>query len=1139
MRVSRIEIFGFKSFMEKVVIPLEGGVTGVVGPNGCGKSNVVDALRWVLGETKASNLRGDTLEDVIFNGTDKLRPLGLAEVTITLRSSEANFFADLVSPSAEADLIADLAALEISEDEVQSESKEEGATEEAAPANEAGDEARPELTVISGGRDEVIADLAQAEPVESDEEPAQENQNQEPAPVVVAERDDERKSPTFLTRFGWLKAVNEIQITRRLYRSGESEFFLNRVPCRLKDLKDFFRAVGLGARSHTIVAQGEVSRIVTAKPEERRLILEDAAGVLGFRDKIASASRRLEETGVNISRIEDIIKEVDRQVSSLKRQAARAEAREELKARIVELEEKLFLDKTLELRQDEERALSGREGAQAAEAKAETELRAVEAREQESRSELMSVDVESDDLRAKMNALSEEIYQRERQRSDRRARVAEIGAFVAARGTEIRRLEERQSTLAQRKSSAAAEIDVLVQREQALTGEIAEFESHGEEELKQASDALNEKREALRLREQELRGVREEFISKQSSLKATREQLVAASPVTQLKETLKSPNSKFLENLAAQSKLLVDGLIVPAEFSRAAQAILAERAQFLVSDSPYSIAQQFVGEAYGASGHTDKKKRSGLGVLKSGEVQGETQAASDIPFKRLLDLVKVQPGFSLPAHKLLGGVFVADTLEAAVGFFEGHQGVSGVTLVTLDGDIVTEFSFYSLRHEGGLIQLKNKELELDARVTELERLQTEAQTAREAAQQALREAEAFQAEALKRSRERQTRVRELVNQRGTVIGRLQAERRTLEQVDQDVVKTQQQIIDCQAKLQELHAEEARLVEELKSLVPDQEQAIRAELDELQKRYNAHDKVRKEGRERLAALALEAQSARAALDRARAKVSELELCVQKVALERANLKDRIDSEFGPGRFEELLGKVEGATRLEPDFRNQSQEELQRLRARIAREGDVDPTSIERYKEERTRLDDLTAQRSDLDSAAQTLKRTIERLTETSERRFVATFNAVKENFSQLVPRLFGGGRGSLELLDPSKPLDSGVEIIARPPGKKLKSIELMSGGEKALCATALILGMFMEKPSPLCVLDEVDAPLDEANLVRFLTLIKEMSKKTQFILITHNKNSMATSDRLIGVTMQEPGASRTISVSLQEAYSQVA
>jgi chromosome segregation protein len=510
-----------------------------------------------------------------------------------------------------------------------------------------------------------------------------------------------------------------------------------------------------------------------------------------------------------------------------------------------------------------------------------------------------------------------------------------------------------------------------------------------------------------------------------------------------------------------------------------------------------------------------------------------------MPFPRLLDVIEVAADVSLVAERLLGQVYVADSLAAAKSYFASATNTQGITVVTADGDIVTDYSFYSLRHEGGVIQLKNKSFELEARVHELEAKQSELHSARDGAQQSLREAENLQNEALRRSRERQAKVRELVNQRGTVVGRLQAERRTFEQVDGDVLKAQNQLKECELKIQELKAEELRLVEELKSLVPDQEQELKAELEKLQSAYAAQDKVRREGRERLAQFANQVHAARQALDKARTAVNGLELQVQRVALERQNLKERIDVECGPDQFAVLLSRAEQSQRLEIKIRQDYSEELGRLKSRIAREGEVDPTSIQRYEEERKRLEDLSAQRHDLDHAAQVLKRTIERLTETSEKRFVATFKAVSENFSKLVPRLFGGGKGSLELLDPAKPLDSGVEIIARPPGKKLKSIELMSGGEKALCATALILGMFMEKPSPLCVLDEVDAPLDEANLVRFLSLIKDMSKRTQFLMITHNKNSMATSDRLIGVTMPEPGASKTISVSLQEAFSQVA
>jgi chromosome segregation protein len=206
----------------------------------------------------------------------------------------------------------------------------------------------------------------------------------------------------------------------------------------------------------------------------------------------------------------------------------------------------------------------------------------------------------------------------------------------------------------------------------------------------------------------------------------------------------------------------------------------------------------------------------------------------------------------------------------------------------------------------------------------------------------------------------------------------------------------------------------------------------------------------------------------------------------------------------------------------------------VRQRIIREGDVDPTSIERAEEESKRLDELQQQRKDLDQAAQTLKKTIERLIQVSEERFIKTFEAVRNNFQRLGPRLFGGGKAELNLSDEKKPLESGIDIVVRPPGKKPKTIDVLSGGEKALCATALLISMFLVRPSPLCVLDEVDAPLDEANLLRFLGIIKEMSAQTQFVVITHNQRSMSAADNLIGVTMQEPGASRVISVSLNEA-----
>ncbi|MFM1848079.1 MAG: hypothetical protein RL417_1553 [Pseudomonadota bacterium] len=1120
MRVSRIEIFGFKSFMDRLVLPLEGGVTGVVGPNGCGKSNIVDALRWVLGETRASSLRGGVLEDVIFNGTDKLRPLGLAEVTLTLRSNEANFFADLVSPALEAEFLAADVAIEEADAPITPVTPEEGGVGESLPtAAEEVSAERPKLTVIEGALSESVG-AAESPQQASAEAPAEEK---------------EGVSPTLLTRFGWLKSVNEVQITRRLYRSGESEFFINRVACRLKDLKDLFRAVGLGARAYTIVAQGEVSRIVTAKPEERRLIIEEAAGVLGFRDKIGAASRRLEETGINISRLDDLEKEVGRQVAVLKRQAARAEARHELKARIAELDKALLAERFAALRERGEAAQKLKVQGQQQEEIADAALKAVQAREQAARAELMSVDVESDELRGKIDTLREELNGRVRERADRQARINELRAFALARGTEIKRLEERRATLAGRHGESEREIAELKSREAALEEQIKAAEGSNEEDLRNLGAELHRLREALRTKEQSVREVRDRLISRKASLQSINEQLIAASPVTQLRKTLGEKRAEILAGFKAG--LFVDGLTVPSKYSRAVQAVLAEKGEFLVSDRSAEIARTFIAEVVDKGG--SHKDGVGLGVFRAGEC--ERGATPDLPFPRVLEIVEVTPECRRAAERVFHGTYVVETLDAALDFFGGVESAPGVTLVTLQGDILTDYSFYSMRHDGGLVQLKGRARELEVQIGEDEAIQGVLHGEREALVAAIQAAEQKHTEALRESRARQAHARELSNQQGNVRGRLQAMIRTVDQSAQDLLKVAQQIKEAEARIEEHRVEEARIQASLQELLQENDAPIQAELTKLREASQRVDEVRKRGHHTLSGLNQELEAARRELDGARTKVSEGDLGLQKVELERASIRERALTDYGDElvqSLDQVLASGE-VVRLDESTLAEYADEASKLKSRIAREGEVDPTSIERYAEENKRLEDLSRQKGDLEAAAQTLQRTIDRLTETSQQRFVSMFEAVRQNFTRLVPRLFGGGKADLELLDPARPLDSGVEIIARPPGKKLKSIELLSGGEKALCATALIFSIFLERPSPLCVLDEVDAPLDEANLTRFLALIKDMSARTQFLMITHNKLSMSVSDNLVGVTMQEPGASKMISVSLQEAYSQVA
>jgi len=1163
MRVVRIEIFGFKSFMDRLILPIEGGVTGVVGPNGCGKSNIVDALRWVLGETNAKNLRGGLLEDVIFNGTDALRPLGLAEVTLTLKASGDTFFQDLVSPDLEAELYAaggeqaeglaeqefdDQTSPEQPAQGPQHQENSEAVLIESAHLSESPEQLRKQFTVVKGNLNTKTA--VESKPDQSEAGQGANFSDPDAALEPEGQKEVTQRSSTdgamisLASRFSWLRASSEVQVTRRLYRSGESEFFINRVPCRLKDLKEFFRAVGISARAYTIVAQGEVSRIVTAKPEERRLILEEAAGVLGFRDKIAAADRRLKDTELNISRIEDITKEVGRQVQSLKRQAQRAQNRKQLKDRVRELESLLFADELRNLRANREKFVAQKEEFKNLESSVLAELQNARAQEENARAELMQYDIEGDNIRSRIDSVKEEINNRARQRGERTSRINELRAFSLSKETESTRLKERESTLEQRKSENAGQLEELAAREVCLAAELHSLSQDDETQLRTTADKLSALREQLREHEHRARDVRERLARAQGQLEFAEKQLVSASPVERLKESSGIQSEEILGKFAAEASLLVDGLQVPGEYAAALQSVLGDRAGFLVSKQPFALARHFAEQVLSE----DMEESIGIGVLFSEDMSSQgIPAGSDlptVPFTPLRSLIGAIPSCEAALGRVLDQVYLCDQLEQALDYFESLDDQqrltshSRIVLVTRDGELISSTSFYSFRHEGGLVQLKSKTAEFKQLCAGLEQDDQKLRAERSEIQEVISEAEEAHRLALAESQQRQKKARELSNELGSIRGRLQAERRLVAQIEGDIERVKRQQEENRAQIEGYRVESDRIMLELEQLAQDEDKDLHHQLRAMNDEYLKIDDERRSGREILSKLAREVEVVRGRLDSQRSALSDLELHLQKVDLAKENLIGRIQSEYG----EDYLSQMENlddTSEIADEEKHQAREELGKLKQRIQREGEVDPSSIEQYEEERIRLENLETQRDDLTKAASTLRKTIARLQQTSVERFLATFEQVQQNFSQLVPRMFGGGKGTLELEDPSKPLETGVSIIARPPGKKLKSIDLLSGGEKALCATAMIFSMFLVRPSPLCVLDEVDAPLDDANLVRFLSVIKEMSSKTQFILITHNKASMAASDKLVGVTMEQPGASKVITVSLQEAYGQVA
>lgn len=1097
MRIVRLEIFGFKSFMDRLVLPIEGGVTGIVGPNGCGKSNVVDAIRWVLGETKASNLRGDVLEDIIFNGTDKLRPLGLAEVSLTLRAESENFFADLLKSSK------DYGFFEADNFDNLSNEKAENALPNV----------RPQLTVIKGkaqsSETESVDNLVK---VEIENSPRENSETPKDSGISM------------LTRFAWLKSVNEVQVTRRLYRSGESEFFINRVACRLKDIKDLFRVVGLGSRSHTIIAQGEVARIISARPEERRTILEEAAGILGFRDKISASKRRLEETKINISRVEDLVKEVSRQVNSLRVQASRARNREGLKAHIKDLETQVF---SLGYK-DHQNSLRAVEielnRIKNEEAELDSKLHTVVASEQQLRNELMSLDVEGDDLRLKIDAHKEELARRASERNLLSSKINELKAYISALQSELVELNERNGLLLQRKQQCERTILELKQQIREIDGQVGANATELENDLAQTASSLAQLRMEISAKAEEVNDIKSAIIADETNLSAVNERIREYS-------LNNAENESKFQDLLSGCKELSKCFNVPKEYALAVQALLAERAGFFYCDDLSKLVQN-LRQLNSATGKN-------LGFIRRVEQPQISKTRMDLPFAKLRDFISPEPGYEYCLDRLFENVFVVSSLEQALTHLQNETLADGVTLVTWSGEVFSKDSVFVWKQEGGALQLQGRMQSLQERIKESQDCLDRTQKERSELDSKLHSLEEKFKQLQSAHQQAQSKLRELSSVEGNIKGRLGSEEAQLQIIIADSHKVTSRVSEISQRILDHERQQHESAELLQSLVPEKELELKHEVEGLQAEYSGLEKGRQEKRKLLAVSAQEVENVRQDLEKRRERHSELMLDVQKLQLELQHLKERYVLDYGENELEQTLFRLEQVSVISEEELHLVKDEISKLKARMLREGEVDSTSIGRFEEENARLESLSHQRDDLLKACATLEQTIEKLTQTSEHMFIDTFNAVRENFALLIPRLFGGGKASIELLDPNKPLESGIEIIARPPGKKLKSIELLSGGEKALCATALIFAMFLVKPSPLCVLDEVDAPLDDANLKRFLAIVREMSLKTQFLVITHNKATMAIADTLTGVTMEEPGASKVIRVSLQEAYSQVA
>ena len=1147
MRVERLEVFGFKSFMERLILPLETGITGVVGPNGCGKSNIIDALRWVLGETRASQLRGGVLEDVIFNGTENLRPLGLAEVSLVIRATKENLFDELISYYEEAEANAFLAPeIAATKQESAQPAEEETPSESIALVEASEDQAGTEEAQSRAVLPQEAVNVDSIETAEAPREEVLETTTVDGAALAGAAEqvthDLMSDIKASLSKYAWLRSVSEVQVTRRLYRSGESEFFINKVGCRLKDVKELFRILGLASRGYTIIAQGEIGRIISAKPDDRRLVIEEAAHIAGFREHINAVGKRLEDTTSQVLRLDDVIKEVTRQVANLKRQANRAVTRAQLKEELIHSERNLFTDTLARLEKRvgevEQRAVD----LQTEEQAAQNELTAVQEQESQARDRSMQFDVDIEQLRGNADSIKDNLNRRLREVQQRESRIRELQSLMQARNSEINRLEERKRVLSQRLEESKHSLEKLEARAAELETGARELGLSGEEEQKEIAQRLVTLRERQRELDRSVREIRDRLVSAQSRRDALQSQMTAASPLEQLKRAL-GRGGDIPQEIRGDYKLLVDGIKVSDRFSKALQSVLAERATFLVVDEVTKVARSFQEMVLKA----DPSNKRGLGIglfasLPEGEKREQASANFD-GVTSLLSHVETLPWSAGIVTRLLNKVWVAADLDTALRFIE-HEVARGepdsdTVVVTETGDLLSPWSFYSLRHEGGIIQVKSKVDEAIAIISESQGVYDSVVKDRDEVANAISEGERRNAELTRSIHEAQKRLRDISNQQGEVRGRIQSESRMRDQLASDIERIEPQSEEIRAQLETLESSMEQVVEEVNDLKQRDNSELESQLNEVTASLRDLEEKRRALRDEFSQLLRTIEIKRRGYEGARDRLVKERMSAERIKGERGSLESSVRDRYGEEILQAIILASQEIEMLANEARNELEQRVTSIRQRLEREGEVDPGVIEQHEVESTRLDDLTTQRDDLVKASETLRVTLVELSEACTKRFVSTFEAIRTNFAYFGPKLFGGGSAELRLVDPSNPLESGVEIVVRPPGKKPKSIDLLSGGEKALCAIALVFSMFMVRPSPICVLDEVDAPLDEANVQRFVAFIKEMSARTQFLMITHNKASMAAADTLVGVTMPTPGASKILTVSLQEAEKQIA
>jgi chromosome segregation protein len=1211
MYLKNLTVLGFKSFAEKTSLNFLPGVTAIVGPNGCGKSNVSDAIRWVLGEQSAKALRGGEMADVIFNGTDNRKAMGMAEVSLT------------------------------------------------------------------------VGDMDQSH----------------------------------LQAAGIELNYNEVTISRRVFRDGTGEYFINKTPCRLKDIQQLFMGTGVGRTSYSIMAQGNITQILSSKPEDRRLVFEEAAGITKFKSQKREALRKLELTEQNLLRVQDLIREVKRQIGSLQRQAGKARrykvlsqelqhletqlARHEFDILQVEIADRLAAAGNLrqEIESASQRVLHSEE--QIRERRAclselehrisDSQQKGLEVKSQAERHE-QRVQVNQDRLRelAEQNARAlADIAQAEERRlvaeqelgvvldhlrASRAAlekkkvdlqtrqealgqidedlrlhqeslRTAQADAFEAAQQlsrhrNQINALDlQKQGNLVRLEKLSSEKIQLEEERlrlEQRLADFAAEVEAEKQQVITQRS--------TMEQRQQRLRQIQEELSQTAQELDTLLTQQVEQRSRWNVLEQLEASHEGFSAGALAalgqaQSVIgsLADRIRVPDSYVAAIESALGHHLQLVLTDQP-ETAQQILADLSAQHKGRASVAALGLGPQSNGHVLPEVLSREIC--RPALEVVEADPTVQPLLRGLLGRTMIVSDLAAATSAWQACQGACD--FVTRSGDLLTGHGIYTGGATNGtgnapasILGRKNQIADLQARLGRLQEtthelsrrkggLQSEQTALQAGLQEAQKELRAQEVAIATREGEYnalQQSLRGLQQKIETVVYEIQS----LVDLERDITAQRQalttQLAKAEAGEQQAAERVSRATQTLETLRLQRDQANtalteakvaeateeqlcssftkqqspleerirelqhlaaqrRGEIDSVLQRRNQLESEMGDSRRQIERLAQERalvnqqtaelhqqrnaqeseiQTQEEDLRQDRSRLNELQQNRGDLEVELAqknmtvqNLRERIQQKYRVNlddvRSEciNIIYADQGPARIQtltPDEMEQAgvstnwtavAEQVTALQKRLEEMGPVNLVAIEEYEETEQRYQFLTTQHNDLAKAKEQLLDAINRINVQTREMFCATFSRIRESFQSMFIEIFGGGKADLRLVDENDVLESGIEIVARPPGKQLQNISLLSGGEQTMTAVALLFSIYQVKPSPFCVLDELDAPLDESNINRFTRILKRFLEYSQFIVITHNKRTIAMADILYGVTMEEQGVSKIVSVKFHKA-----